>query len=249
MNQGTIFITGAGSGIGMAVARGCLEKGYSVAGTVHDPTPAANEACDQLRETFGHARARFYRCDVRSSASVDQAVEQAADDFGGLYGMVYCAGIAKEATIMATTDEAWEDVLRVNLTGAFYAARAVLPHFLAERRGRVVLVSSLNRNGAAGVVSYAASKAGMTGLAGTIAKEYGAKGITCNLVAPGFVETSMTVGRLTPEIEEFWMNHCPKHRYAKSNEIASAVSFFLGADADFVNGTTLEVTGGLSWRP
>ena len=138
-------------------------------------------------------------------------------------------------------------MIDTNLNGAFYIIRQFLPVFLANRKGHFVSVSSIAKDGISGQANYSASKAGLIGLSGTIAKEYGIKGITSNVVVPGMFETDMVKETLSDNLRKFWLLHNPMKRMGHLDELAE-VALFLGSDAaSFVNGQVISVTGGLDW--
>lgn len=245
----TVFVTGGARGIGRAVVLECLGLGYDVAFSYLSEKSEADSLLAEAKEKFPDRRTKGYALDVRKSADVDTVAEQAIEDFGSVYGVVCNAGVNVDRLVSQVDDDEWDDIIRTNLSGAFYTCRAFLDHMMMNKRGRIVMLSSLNREGAGGAAAYSASKAGMVGLARSIAKEYGARGITCNLVAPGFVESGMTSGKMTKSMEEFWLGYCPLGRLGQTHEVAYAVGFFLSERASLINGVTLPATGGLDWRP
>jgi NAD(P)-dependent dehydrogenase (short-subunit alcohol dehydrogenase family) len=151
--------------------------------------------------------------------------------------------------MLSMSDEEWDDVLQTNLTGAFYVCRQFLPTMLANHFGRFVLISSLGYRGVTGQANYCASKAGLHGLSSAIAKEYGRKGITSNVVVPGFFETDMMRSTMSDLNKAYWLKYCPMARMGELNEVASVVMFLASGAASFVNGQELPVNGGLDWAP
>ncbi|MCZ7679267.1 MAG: SDR family oxidoreductase [Sandaracinaceae bacterium] len=147
------------------------------------------------------------------------------------------------------SDEDWKEVLDTNLTGTFYVCRQFLPTMLGNGFGRVVMIGSLSAGGVTGQASYAASKAGMIGLSRTLAKEYGRRGITSNVVVPGFFDTDMTRDGMSDSNKSFWMQYCPAGRMGELSEVAKVVSFLITEGAAYVNGQAIEVNGGLDWAP
>jgi NAD(P)-dependent dehydrogenase (short-subunit alcohol dehydrogenase family) len=150
---------------------------------------------------------------------------------------------------MAATmpDEDWQAVIDTNLSGAFYVARHFLPALFGG--GRIVFVSSISRLGTSGQANYAASKAGLIGLSGTLAKEYGRKGVTSNVIVPGVFDTDLTRGALSDELRDFWRRYCPSPRGGDLRDVSSLVLFLASDAAAFVNGQVIPVTGGLDWTP
>jgi len=145
------------------------------------------------------------------------------------------------------SNDDWHDVIQTNLTGTFYVMREFLPLFLANKKGRFVNLSSIAKEGIAGQANYSASKAGLVGLSGTIAKEYGSKGITSNVVVPGVFETDMTAQSLSDDLRKFWLLHCPLKRMGRLEELSETVLFLVSDAASFINGQVINVTGGLDW--
>ena len=149
------------------------------------------------------------------------------------------------------SDEEWDDVLATNLTGPFLVSRQVLPSMMSARFGRIINISSLVYRGGSGQANYAATKAGLHGLTGTIAKEYGRKGITANVVVPGYFETDMTRESLPEHMRAFWKQYAPvpKGRTGELSELSAVINFLATREAAFVNGQVINVTGGLDWGP
>jgi 3-oxoacyl-[acyl-carrier protein] reductase len=249
MAEGAVFISGGSRGIGRAIATQALRDGLDVAFSyLKDPAEADDFIASALRE-FPGRQLKSYALDVRDSAQVDRVIGQAVSDLGRLDALVCNAGINVDRLVTLTDDDEWKLVIDTNLSGSFYLARSALDHFLAQKRGRIIMISSFNRDGAAGNAAYSASKAGLTGLARSIAKEYGPRGITCNVVAPGFVDAPMVQGKLSPKMEAFWLENCPLKRLCRPEEVANVVSFLWSEKSSFMNGAVVPVTGGLDWRP
>jgi NAD(P)-dependent dehydrogenase (short-subunit alcohol dehydrogenase family) len=145
------------------------------------------------------------------------------------------------------SDEEWHSVVDTNLTGTFYVCRQFLPIFLANRFGRFILISSLGATGVSGQANYCASKAGLLGLSATLAKEYGKKGITSNVVSPGFFETDMTLSGMSASNRELWLKYNPLGRLGRLPEVAEVVTFLASPAAAYINGQELRIDGGLGW--
>jgi len=150
---------------------------------------------------------------------------------------------------VSMSDEEWRTVIDTNLTGAFYVCRQFLPTFLGGGFGRIILISSIGAHGVSGQANYAASKAGLLGLSAALAKEYGRKGITSNVVVAGFFDTDMTREGMSEANRSFWLKYCPVGRVGELGEVSKAVLFLASDAASFINGQTLGVTGGLDWAP
>ena len=143
----------------------------------------------------------------------------------------------------------WKEVLATNLTGPFYVIRSFLMHFVSNKQGRIVNISSLAQDGCSGQVNYAASKAGLIGLTRTLAKEYGPKGITSNVVTVGYVQTDMTEENLAQTLHDYWVKHCPLKRISSPQDIANLVFFLCSDEGSFINGEVIRISGGLTYAP
>ena len=186
------------------------------------------------------------QADVGESSDADRLVARSISLTGSLDILVSNAGITRDALLVRMTDEKWNDVLRTNLTGAFNVTRAAARHMMGRRSGRIVLISSVVAlGGNAGQANYAASKAGLVALAKTAAKELGSRGVTVNVVAPGFVETDMT-SSLDNKVVSSYLASIPLKRAGTPGDIAKVVAFLAGEDASYITGQVLAVDGGLS---
>ena len=245
------FITGGSRGIGANLVLEAVKQGHDVAFTFRTAEPDAQKVAEQARAARPGAKVRFYRLDVRSSAEVEQVVDRATEDFGTLEVVVNNAGVNRDNVLASMSDEEWHDVLATNLYGTFYVCRQVLPTLMRQRFGRIINISSIVCGGAAGQANYAASKAGINGLTQSVAKEYGRKGITANVVVPGAFETDLTRDTLPEHMRQFWQSYCPvpKGRMGKLPELSAVVNFLASKDAAFINGQIIHVTGGLDWGP
>lgn len=225
------LVTGGNRGIGLAIARRLRRDGHRVvAGT------RSGEAPDGLDAV---------RLDVSDSASVDRAFDTIESEFGNVGILVANAGMTRDTLLVRMSDEDIDAVLQTNLVGALRCARRVARGMLKARSGRIVLLSSVVwATGSAGQVNYAAAKAGLVGAGRSLARELGARGITTNVVAPGFIETDMTAD-LTDDQRAGILGQIPAGRYGVADEVASVVSFLAGPDAAYVNGAVIPVDGGL----
>ncbi len=243
------FVTGGSRGIGAAIVLEAARAGHDVAFTYRREESAAFDvlrACTEISPTGTY---RAYQLDVRSSSEVEAVGDRALDDLGSMDVVVANAGINLNNLVVSMTDEEWRAVIETNLSGAFYVARHFLPSFLAQRFGRILLVGSLGATGVSGQANYCASKAGLLGLSATLAKEYGRRGITSNVVSPGFFETDMTRAGMSDANREFWITHCPLGRLGELPELAKLVAFLASPGADYINGQEICVDGGLGWAP
>lgn len=224
-------VLGASRGIGRAIADRLVAAGHRVA--TLDRTAAPGD--DRLAVS----------CDIADGAAVDAAFAQVEAEHGPAEILVVNAGITRDGLLMRMPDADWDDVIDVNLTGAFRAVRRASRAMAKQRYGRIVLISSVvGVMGGPGQVNYAASKAGMIGLARSVARELGPRGVTANVVVPGFIETAMTEG-LSPELREKYRDQVPLGRFGSVDDVAAAVSFLVSDEAAYVTGAVLPVAGGL----
>lgn len=240
-----LFITGGSRGIGKSVVLRAVQEGWDVAFTYKSSKAAADETVRSAAQIAPDRVCMAYQLDVRNANDVEHVVDRAADDLGTIDSVVCNAGIVKDNLAFSMSNEEWQEVIDTNLTGAFYTIRQTLPIFLANKRGKFVLVSSIAKDGQAGQANYSASKAGMVGLSAAIAKEYGAKGVTSNVVAPGLFETDMIVDTVSDAAKEFWIQHCPLRRIGSLDELSDVILFLASNKSSFVNGQVIPVTGGL----
>lgn len=243
------FVTGGSRGIGEAIVYELLSAGHDVAFTYRSGAARAEKVAARALDLFPEGRCKAYRLDVRSSLNVEEVADRVLDDFGTVHAVVSNAGIAINALAASMSDEDWKEVLDTNLTGTFYVCRQFLPTMLGNGFGRIVMIGSLSAGGVTGQASYAASKAGMIGLSRTLAKEYGRRGITSNVVVPGFFDTDMTRDGMSESNKSFWLQYCPAGRMGDLSEVAKVVSFLLSDGAAYINGQAIEVNGGLDWAP
>jgi len=227
----SILVTGGNRGIGLAIATAFREAGDDVAITYRSGEPP---------EGF-----LAVRCDVTDTAQVDAAFATVAESQGPVEVLVANAGITHDTLLLRMSDDDFTDVIDANLTGSFRAARAASKAMLRARRGRIVFISSVvGMSGSAGQVNYAASKAGLVGMARSMARELGSRSITVNVVAPGFVATDMT-SDLADDRKAGILTQIPLGRYAEPSDVASVVLFLASPAASYITGAVLPVDGGL----
>lgn len=244
-----VFVTGGSRGIGRAIVLRFIEEGAGCAFTYAGNVEAAEETIRLAGEMRAESKIRAYQMDVRSSDTVEKTAELAIDEFENIDVIVNNAAVVQNNAAVLMGDEQWRDVIDTNLSGPFYVTRAFLMHFLSNRSGRIINISSLAQDGASGQINYAASKAGLIGMTRTLAREYGAKGITANIVTVGLVETDMVNDHMADELRDIWLTYCPMKRLGTADEIASAVSYLAKPESGFINGEVLRVCGGLTYVP
>jgi len=243
------FVTGGSRGIGAAIVLRAIGDGHDVAFTYLGREDRAREVEEKAQELRPGCKCRGFRMDVRDSAEVDRVGDQILDEFEDVHVVVNNAAINRDNIAVSMTDEEWHDVMATNLHGPFYVCRFFLANMLMNRFGRIINISSVAAAGATGQVNYATSKAGLTGLTKSLAKEYGRKGITANMVIPGFIETEMTRETMSEASKTFWHQYCPIRRVGQVGEVSKVVAFLASEEATFVNGAEITVTGGLDHAP
>jgi 3-oxoacyl-[acyl-carrier protein] reductase len=227
----SVLVTGGNRGIGRAIAEAFLANGDKVAVTTRSGG-APDGALD-------------VRCDITDAAAVEEAFSQIEAAHGPVEVLVANAGVTKDTLILRMSEEDWSSVIDTNLTGSFRLAKRAAKGMLRLRRGRIIFISSVvGLLGSAGRANYAASKAGLVGMARSLARELGSRSITANVVAPGFVETDMTAV-LTDDQKNTIKTQVPLGRYASPDEIAAAVTWLAGDGAAYVTGAVIPVDGGL----
>lgn len=230
-NPAVALVTGGNRGIGLEIAKALQRSGHRTVITYRNGTPP--EGFDAVI------------MDVTSSQSVDAAFDQIEKDFGIPEIIVANAGITKDGLVLRMSDADFENVIDANLTGAFRVSKRAVKGLLKLKRGRLIFIGSVVGSvGAAGQVNYSASKAGLLGMARSFARELGSRGITANVIAPGFVETDMTA-----ELDEKRRNdiaaQVPLGRFCSAEEIASVVAFIASDSASYITGALIPVDGGL----
>ena len=238
------FITGASRGIGRAVAEGLARAGLAVALGYRSDPEGAEETAQKIVSDDGRAVAQTI--DVADESSVTEAYESIERQLGPVGVLVNNAGFTKDGLAIRYHVDTWDTTIDTNLKGAFLCSRRALPAMLKSRWGRVVNVASAAAlRGNAGQTAYSASKAGLVGFTKSLAREVGSRGITVNVVCPGFVETRLTEG--TPEeIKERYVEMTPAGRVGSPEEIAAVIVFLAGASASYVNGAVIPIDGGLT---
>lgn len=230
----SVLVTGGNRGIGRAIAERLLADGHMVAVTTR--ATSSGEA---------PAGALVVQCDITDAASIDSAFTKVEEAHGPVEVLVANAGTNKDTLLMRMKDDDFASVVDANLTGAFRLAKRANRAMLRAKFGRVIFIGSVvGLAGTAGQANYAASKAGLVGLARSIAREVGSRSITANVVAPGFIDTDMTA-ELPENVREQALAAIPAARYGRPEEVAGVVSWLAGEDAGYINGAVIPVDGGL----
>ena len=238
------LITGAARGIGKALALKFAAEGANIAFTdlVIDENGKATEA---EIAALG-VKVKGYASNAANFEETHQVVEQIKNDFGKIDVLVNNAGITKDGLMLRMTEAQWDAVLTVNLKSAFNFCHAVIPLMMRQRGGSIINMSSVvGVHGNAGQANYSASKAGMIGLAKSIAQEMGSKGIRANAIAPGFIITAMT-DQLSDEVKKEWCNKIPLRRGGTPEDIADVATFLASDMSSYVSGQVIQVDGGMN---
>ena len=238
------LVTGAGRGIGKAIALRYAQEGADVAFTDLAINEAVEETVKEL-EAMG-VKAKAYASNAANFDETHEVVKQVVEDFGRIDVLVNNAGITKDGLMMRMSEAQWDAVINVNLKSAFNFIHAVTPIMAKQRGGSIINMSSVvGVSGNAGQCNYSASKAGMIGLAKSIAKEMGSRGIRANCIAPGFIITEMT-GKLSEEVREQWAKAIPLRRGGTPEDVAN-VALFLASDlSSYVSGQVIHCCGGMN---
>ena len=242
LNGKTALVTGASRGIGRAIALRLAEDGANVAVIYAGSADKAEAVVNEITALGVNAKA--YRCNVADSTAVNETVKAVTNDLGKIDVLVNNAGITRDGLMLRMKDEDFDAVLDTNLKGAFNMIRACYSGFIRKKSGRIINISSVSGiMGNAGQANYSASKAGVIGLTKSVARELASRGITCNAVAPGFIQTDMTenLGDNNP-----LLNSIPLGRMGKPEDIAAAVAFLASDSAAYITGEVLKVDGGLA---
>jgi 3-oxoacyl-[acyl-carrier protein] reductase len=226
-----VLVTGGSKGIGQGIAVRLAKAGHRVAATYRSGEVPA--------DVLG------VQCDVTDPAQVEAAFAQVESSLGSVEVLVANAGVTRDTLLMRMSDEDWDQVIATNLTGAFRVARRAARAMIRGRFGRIIFISSVvGLMGSAGQVNYAASKSGLVGMARSLARELGSRGVTANVIAPGFIETDMTA-ELGEDLAKKYAEQIPLGRFGSVDDVAGTVEFLIGDTASYITGALIPVDGGL----
>ncbi len=234
-----VLVTGASRGIGKAVAETLVAQGAKVAGTATSESGASN-----ISEYLGE-NGKGYALNVTNPDSIKETLEAIKADFGDVDVLVNNAGITRDNLLMRMKDDEWADIIDTNLTSIFRLSKAVMRPMMKKRHGRIINIGSVvGTMGNAGQANYAAAKAGVIGFSKSLAKEIASRGITVNVVAPGFIDTDMTKA-LDDAQRKAISDQVPAERLGDPKEIAATVAFLASNEAGYISGETIHVNGGM----
>lgn len=240
LNGEIAFVTGASRGIGAAIADELAAQGATVIGTATSQ-PGADAIAARLSASGGHGRV----IDVADGAATIALIEEIGKEIGPISILVNNAGITRDNLLLRMKDDDWQAVIDTNLSSVFRTSKAVMRSMMKARRGRIVNIASvIGVTGNAGQANYAAAKAGIIAFSKSLAKEIGSRGVTVNVVAPGFIDTDMTRG-LPEDSRNAMLEQIALGRFGEPADIASAVAFLAGPAAAYITGETLHVNGGM----
>ena len=238
------LVTGASGGIGAVIALRLAEAGAKVAVSYRTGVEAAGRVVDQICGANGEAIA--VGADISQESEAKALVAQVLDQWGRIDILINNAGITKDKLLMRMTADDWDEVLNINLRGAFLCTRYTIPHMIRQRYGRIVNTSSVvGLSGNPGQTNYAASKAGLIGFTKATAREVASRNITVNAVAPGYITTGM-VEQLPQDVQKSILDRIPMGRFGTPNDVAETVTFLCTGAASYITGQAISIDGGLA---
>jgi len=239
----TAIITGSSRGIGRAIALKLGQMGANVVINGSSPSEALKKTEEELKAAGVNVVATV--ADVRKIEDVEAMINTAVNTFGSVDILVNNAGITRDKLMMRMTESDWDEVLEVNLKGAFLCTKAASKIMMKQKSGKIINITSVvGVIGNPSQTNYAASKAGLIGLTKSIAKELASRGINCNAIAPGFIETEMT-DVLPENVKENYLNNIPQKRFGTPEDVANVVGFLASEEANYITGQVIHIDGGL----
>lgn len=240
----TALVTGASKGIGRAIATKYAQQGANVAFT-YLSSVEKGQALEEELKAFG-VQAKGYRSDASDFTAAEELISNVVSDFGGLHILVNNAGITRDNLLMRMSEDMWDDVININLKSCFNTVKAVTRTFMKQRGGSIINITSVvGVKGNAGQANYAASKAGIIGFTKSVALEIGSRGVRCNAVAPGFIETEMTEV-LDEKVVQSWRDAIPMKRGGQPEEVADCCVFLASDMSSYVSGQVIHVDGAMA---
>ena len=240
----TAVVTGGSRGIGHAIALAMAQEGANVAILYAGNREAAEKTEQEIAQIGGKVRA--YQCDVSSFEETETVTKQILEEFGQVDILVNNAGIVRDGFLLSMKEEAFDDVINTNLKGAFHMIRHLYSHMMRKRSGRIINISSIvGLTGNAAQANYAAAKAGMIGLTKSTAKELAGRGVTCNAIAPGYIQSDMT-DAMPEKAKEAIASQIPMKRTGLPQDVANLAVFLAGPGASYITGELIRVDGGLA---
>lgn len=244
MEKKTALITGAARGIGRAIALTLAQEGFNVVINYAGSKEKAEAVAEDCRAVG--VQAMTYQCDVADSSAVQAMIEAVVAEFGSLEVLVNNAGITADGLMLRMSEEAFDKVIDINLKGSFNCTKAAAKVMMKKRYGKIINMTSIvGIGGNAGQANYAASKAGVIALTQTTAKEFAAKNITANAVAPGFIQSDMT-DALAEKTQQTMLEHIPLKHFGQPEDVANLVAFLAGDKSDYITGQVIRIDGGMA---
>ena len=244
LNGKTALITGASRGIGKGIAEVFAKNGCNIAFTFASSVEKARAFEAELSSAYG-VKVKGYQSNAADFKASEELANNVIAEFGKVDILINNAGITRDTLLMRMTEEQWDEVMNTNLKSAFNLTKAFLRHFLGNKAGSIINMTSIvGLTGNAGQANYAASKAGMIGMSKSLAAEVSSRGITVNCVAPGFIKTAMT-DKLTEEQQKRITDNIPAQRFGSPEDVAAGVVFLASESASYITGQTLHINGGL----